>query len=110
METTLSAPPVAAPPAAQTIQPGDLFLNLQPEIDQADDSEIGVNLYVFKDGERITPAGNCWRATDVYLDCANPYVSIVCEETGAWINPSPEILLDPALFTRVLPIDPICPR
>lgn len=56
---------------------GDHFTSLNPELDLDEN-----------DQERITPAGSIWRVTDL----GNDYVSIVCDATGGWINPSPDQL------------------
>jgi hypothetical protein len=89
-----------AEPAAE-IEVGNLFLSRYPELDSADSSEIGINRFVGRDGERWTPARSVWRVTEVSAGLGNEFVSIVCDETGGWINPSPLELLDRAIFTRV---------
>ncbi len=70
---------------------GDTFINLLPELDGADDSEIGVNPFVDEEGERTTPPGHVWRIADVnHVDhCAGGTVwDLVCDATGAWICPT----------------------
>ncbi len=84
----------------QAIRRGDLFRNKYPELDGADTAEIGVNRYVNRDGVRWTPAGNVWVVTDMGGGPGTEYVTIVCHETGAAINPSPSELLDTDTFTR----------
>ena len=96
----LSAGAVASDQTIQVsaIKVGDCFRSKFPQLDSADDSEIGVNRYVCEDGERWTPGGHAWVVTDV--DQAPDSISIVCHETGAWIMPSVEELLDTDQFTR----------
>lgn len=64
----------------------DQFVNLTPELDSDE-----------HDNERTTPPGHIWRVTAVGAD----HVSIVCDETGAWINPSEGELADPKLFVKL---------
>lgn len=68
------------------IKPGDRFTNTRAETD-SDDGET----------ELVTPAGSVWAVTEVQ----HSYISIVCEATGGWINPTPAELRNPAMFNRI---------
>jgi len=63
---------------------GQLFSNVLPE---SDSDENGA--------DRITPAGSTWRVTEV----GDEYVSIVCDATGGWINPTHDEMLNTTMFT-----------
>lgn len=56
---------------------GNLYCSLRDELDLDHESQ-----------ERVTPAGSTWRVTDV----DETYISIVCDATGGWINPTAEEL------------------
>ena len=73
---------------------GDLFVNLQPEMDSD-----------HHDNERTTPPGSVWRVTEVTPD----YVSIVCDTTGGWINPTTDELRDPTQYVRLLGVQSFFP-
>lgn len=58
---------------------GALFRSKNDELDQDHNDE-----------ERITPAGSIWEVREVRQSKGEPsgwMISIVCEETGGWINP-----------------------
>lgn len=56
---------------------GDQFVSLSNETDS--DHE---------DQKRVTPAGSVWWVDRIYPTAQEPYVRLVCDATGASINPS----------------------
>ena len=67
---------------------GDRYANVNPEVDLD-----------HADQERLTAPGHVWRVTDVQ----SGYVSIVCDATGAAINPTRVELSAGVEFVRLQP-------
>jgi len=67
---------------------GDRYGNVNPEVDLDHSSQ-----------ERLTAPGHEWRVTDVQSD----HVTIVCDATGAAINPTWAELSDSVEFVRLQP-------
>lgn len=85
----------------KTISIGDRFANVHAELDGADSDQIGTNPFVDAEGERTTPPRSIWVVTRVYAQ----YVTIVCELTGAAINPTWEELRNSAMYEPIEPAD-----
>ncbi|GKS73294.1 hypothetical protein AVME950_00380 [Acidovorax sp. SUPP950] len=67
---------------------GDRYVNVIPEVDLDHSSQ-----------ERLTAPGHEWRVTDIQSD----YVTIVCDATGAAINPTYAELSASVEFVKLQP-------